>query len=80
MADELSKLGVEVILGDNEITVNAPETLLPPTQALSGHNDHRIVMACAVILTLVGGEIEGCEAVSKSFPNFFEILDSLKQI
>jgi 3-phosphoshikimate 1-carboxyvinyltransferase len=80
MAEELSKFGVKVDLGDNEITVHAPDTLLTPTVAISGHNDHRIVMACAVLLTLVGGEIEGCEAVSKSFPDFFEILDSLEKI
>lgn len=77
MASELSKLGVQVELGNNEITVNAPDVLTPPTEPLCGHNDHRIVMACAVILTLVGGEIEGCEAVSKSFPDFFEVLESL---
>jgi 5-enolpyruvylshikimate-3-phosphate synthase len=33
-----------------------------------------------VLLTLVGGEIEGCEAVSKSFPDFFDILNSLDKI
>jgi 3-phosphoshikimate 1-carboxyvinyltransferase len=80
MAEELSKFGVKVDLGDNEITVHAPDTLTPPTEAISGHNDHRIVMACAVLLTLVGGEIEGCEAVSKSFPDFFDILNSLDKI
>jgi 5-enolpyruvylshikimate-3-phosphate synthase len=37
-------------------------------------------MACSVILSLVGGEIEGCEAVSKSFPDFFEVLGSLQKI
>jgi 3-phosphoshikimate 1-carboxyvinyltransferase len=80
MAEELSKLGVEVIVGDNEITVNAPDELKTPTEPLCSHNDHRIVMACSVILSLVGGEIEGCEAVSKSFPDFFEVLGSLQKI
>ena len=32
---------------------------------------NRIVMACAVLLTLCGGKIEGAEAVSKSYPDFF---------
>ena len=80
MAEELSKLGVEVMLGDNEITVNAPDKLKTPTVPLCSHNDHRIVMACAVILSLTGGEIEGCEAVNKSFPNFFEMLGSLEKL
>ncbi len=80
MAEELRKLGVEVNVGENEITVTAPQVLRTPTEPLFGHNDHRIVMASAVILSLVGGEIEGCEAVSKSFPDFFEILNSLNRI
>ena len=75
----LDKLGVDVILGENEITVIAPDELKKPSEPLCGHNDHRIVMACAVLLTLVGGELEGTEAVSKSFPDFFEILFSLNK-
>ena len=34
-------------------------------------------MAEAVLLTLTGGIIEGAEAVSKSFPDFFERLRAL---
>ena len=79
MATELEKLGVTVILGDNEITVIAPDELKKPSEPLYGHNDHRIVMACSVLLTLVGGEIEGTEAVNKSFPDFFDILNSLNK-
>ena len=78
MATELRKLGVTVTVGDNEITVTAPDSLAAPKEPLCGHNDHRIVMASAVILSLTGGEIDGCEAVSKSFPEFFEILDTIQ--
>ena len=78
MATELRKLGVTVNVGENYIEVIAPEYLNTPTEPLFGHNDHRIVMASAVILSLVGGEIDGYEAVSKSFPDFFEILNTLK--
>ena len=48
-----------------------------PQEPLYGHNDHRIVMSLAVLLTLTGGTIEGAEAISKSFPHFFEGLSSL---
>jgi 3-phosphoshikimate 1-carboxyvinyltransferase len=34
-------------------------------------------MALSVILTLVGGEIEGAEAVSKSYPDFFSVIKEL---
>ena len=44
---------------------------------LCGHNDHRIVMAMSVILSKTGGEIDGAEAVRKSYPGFFEDIKRL---
>ena len=77
MADELAKFGATVMIGDNCISVIPPETLKAPDIPIDGHNDHRIVMACAVLLTLTGGTISGSEAVNKSYPNFFRDLFSL---
>jgi 3-phosphoshikimate 1-carboxyvinyltransferase len=34
-------------------------------------------MALSVLCTLVGGEIEGAEAVFKSYPDFFDALKKL---
>ena len=34
-------------------------------------------MSLAVLLTLTGGEIEGAEAVAKSYPDFFDHLREL---
>ncbi len=78
MAEELSKFGVNVTVGDNIITVDAPLELLTPKEPVCGHNDHRIVMACAILMTLTGGEIEGAEAVNKSYPDFFNDLYALE--
>ncbi len=75
MAAELAKLGVAVTVGENEVTVGSG--IHAPTEVISGHNDHRIVMAMSVLLTLVGGEIEGSEAIKKSYPDFFEVLSRL---
>lgn len=78
MAAELCKCGVSVTVGEDEILVEPSASgLLAPTVPLSGHNDHRIVMSAAVLLTLTGGVIEGAEAVSKSFPDFFDKLQAL---
>ncbi len=44
---------------------------------LLGPNDHRIVMALTVLLTKVGGIIEGIEAVRKSLPDFFKRIKKL---
>jgi 3-phosphoshikimate 1-carboxyvinyltransferase len=42
-----------------------------------GAGDHRIVMASAVASAVCPVTIEGAEAVSKSYPGFFEDLSSL---
>lgn len=76
MAEELSKFGCEIKVLDNEIIVPKAE-LQAPTMPLFSHNDHRIVMSLAVICSVYGGEIYGAEAVAKSFPDFFEKLNSL---
>lgn len=76
MKQELSKFGVLVKVSRNSVKVYNSQ-LKAPTEAINGHNDHRIVMATAVLLTLVGGEIEGAEAINKSYPNFFGDLQKL---
>ena len=76
LQQELLKFGCELIIEENSVTVKKCE-LHPPKERLCGHNDHRIVMSLAVILTLFGGEIEGCEAVSKSYPDFFSDIKRL---
>ena len=75
MAEELKKFGVRVTVEENRISVSGG--INTPTECLFGHNDHRIVMALSVLLTVSGGSIEGFEAVAKSFPDFFERLESL---
>ena len=76
MAEELEKLGVRVTVEENTITVD-PSGIHAPNEALDGHNDHRIVMSLAIMLTQFGGKINGAQAVSKSMPQFFTMLNSL---
>lgn len=76
MAEELRKFGVTAEVLENEVIVGS-QGLREPKEVLDGHNDHRIVMSEAVLLTQTGGIIDGAEAVSKSFPDFFEKLASL---
>lgn len=75
MRDELAKCGVTLTIGENTVFVGG--ALHAPAQPLCGHGDHRIVMALAVLCTVTGGVITGAEAVSKSFPDFFERLAEL---
>ena len=76
MAEELSKFGTRVTVNEDSVIIDASE-FHAPSETLSGHNDHRIVMSCAVLSTLTGGKIEGAEASRKSLPDFFERLKKL---
>ena len=75
MTEELTKCGVHILTAEDTLTI------LPgvhaPTECLCGHDDHRIVMALSVLLSQVGGGIDGAEAVSKSFPGFFDSLAAI---
>lgn len=77
MAAELAKCGISVTVGENDVMVHSG-TLCAPTQPIDGHNDHRIVMAMALLCTVTGGTVCGAEAVAKSYPDFFDALQSLK--
>jgi len=76
MREELAGFGVRPEVGEDTVRIPAAE-IRRPLRPLSGHGDHRVVMALSLLLTLTGGEIDGAEAVSKSFPDFFERLASL---
>ena len=76
MHAELSKLCGGLVFGDNSITV-PKQDLAYSGVVLDGHNDHRIVMALSVILSHIGGEIDGIEAVKKSYPRFFDDIKTL---
>lgn len=72
MQTECAKLGCKIEDTENDVFIHSG--FAQPTETLSGWKDHRIVMALAVALSRIGGEIDGCEAVSKSYPSFFEDL------
>lgn len=76
MCKELAKFGVKSVQEENRIVIYK-EKLSSPKEIIFGHNDHRIVMSMITLLSLVGGEIEGTDAVKKSFPDYFEKIKSL---
>lgn len=76
MCKELAKFGVKSVQEENRIVIYK-EKLSIPKEIIFGHNDHRIVMSMVTLLSLVGGEIEGTDAVKKSFPDYFEKIKSL---
>ena len=77
MAQELLKFGVKCEVLENSVRVYGGQ-IKKPTEVLCSHNDHRIVMSLSLLLSKVGGEIDGAEAVAKSYPDFFDALKKLK--
>lgn len=76
MAKELRKFGAKIRVGQNSVCVR-PAELHEPTEPLCSHGDHRVVMALT-LAAIAGGfsaEIEGAEAVKKSWPGFFDELN-----
>ncbi len=74
---ELGKMGIKIFFQDDLMLVEGGAKL---TGALvDSHGDHRIVMACAIAAVCADGEtvITHSEAVKKSYPHFFEDLQSL---
>lgn len=75
--DFLSKLGADITVGDSDLTINGHSSLTGG--CVSSHNDHRIAMAAAIAACSCDETVTICDAqaVSKSYPNFYEDYNSL---
>lgn len=76
MCEELSRFGVDSVMEENRIAIGSIDKSIENVCA-EGHNDHRIVMSMAILLSIIGGRINGAEAVRKSYPGFFDDIKSL---
>ncbi|KZX48162.1 3-phosphoshikimate 1-carboxyvinyltransferase [Haloarcula hispanica] len=78
MAEELTKMGAEVEEHQDELFVYGADSDLIGT-TVEGRADHRIIMSLAVAGLVADGEttVSGAEHVDVSFPDFFDVLDSL---
>ena len=74
---ELRKMGARIVMRKDGLTIRGPCTMRGAT--VDPHNDHRIVMACAIAALNAVGEtkIQNSECVNKSYPKFFDDLCSL---
>ncbi len=74
---ELERLGVQVDEHEDGMTIYPCSTLKPAN--IQTYNDHRMAMAFSLIgLRFDGATIENPSCVSKTFPNFFDVLESLR--
>ena len=76
MTHELRKIGAEVIEGKDFIEVSPIEQF--NIAEIETYNDHRMAM-CFSLIALSGTSvtIKNPSCVSKTFPKFFDILDSI---
>jgi len=74
---ELKRLGVQVEEHDDGMTIHPCDIFQPTT--IYTYNDHRMAMSFALIgLHMDGVTIENPGCVSKTFPNYFDVLETLR--
>jgi 3-phosphoshikimate 1-carboxyvinyltransferase len=73
---ELKRAGALAFPGDETITIRGQPGGITGGVTVNGHDDHRLVQALAIAgLRSTGGlTIEGADAVAKSYPDFFAVL------
>jgi len=77
LQEEFGKMGISIELQDNQMLIKGG--IVINGAHVRSHHDHRIAMACAVAALKAVGEttINEADAVRKSYPNFYEHLQSL---
>ena len=74
---ELKRLGVRVEEHEDGMTIHPVEKMRPAV--IRAYNDHRMAMSFSLIgLRFDGVTIENPSCVSKTFPNFFDVLGQLR--
>ena len=75
LREGLTRMGIKVIEGTDSLTIVGSR---PEGSVIDSHDDHRIAMAFG-ILGLRAGEttIDGAECVTKTYPEFWDILKGL---
>ncbi len=78
MASELRKLGAVIETGSDYIVIDPPNKILPAT--IETYGDHRVAMALS--LAALGNEaicILDPDCTRKTFPGYFEVLNSIAE-
>lgn len=78
MHDELTKLGAEVMEEDDGLIIHSGSKL--HGGKVSGHKDHRIIMALSILGVLIDGiELDDTKHASVTFPTFFTLLNEVRE-
>ncbi len=78
LANEIRKLGTEVIAGEDYLEIHPSKNYKPAT--IETYNDHRIAMSFALCQLIISGvKIKNPECVKKSFPNFWLEFNKMRE-
>ena len=82
MGDALSALGVTCTELPNGLVVEGPIPVHGSPVAVPTPDDHRVVMAVALLGTRIPGgiEIQNPEAADKSWPSYFDWLATVAEV
>jgi len=79
MCAELTRLGVQVEEYPDGLKIYPCAAIQPAV--VQTYNDHRMAMAFALLgLRVPGVQIENPSCVNKTFPNYFDVLESLRSV
>jgi len=75
LATELAKLGAEITVDGDDLTIHPPERDIRPA-SINTYDDHRMAMSFALAGTKTAGvTINDAQCVNKTYPRFFEDLE-----
>ncbi len=77
MKEELNKAGCKVEENPDGMEIDGISSISSVT--FDAHNDHRVAMALSMLTLKSSGDIKilGAECVSKSYPNYWQVFESL---
>jgi 3-phosphoshikimate 1-carboxyvinyltransferase len=71
----LERMNIQVVEEEDEVIITGGK---PQSATIDSFGDHRIAMAFSMLGIIAGNTtIEGAECVSKTYPRFWQILESL---
>ena len=76
LASELTKVGADVVVEEDGLTIRPTDLLVGAR--LATHHDHRLAMAFGLLGLVVDGvEVADPSVVSKSWPSFWDVLEAI---
>ncbi len=77
LKNEISKFNTDVLIDDHSIEIKNFPKILPENIEIDTYGDHRMALAFSPLSVLVKLVINDCGVISKSFPDYWTVLQKL---